>query len=68
MHLMDVYGRFWKFLKDLRSCNQSHWALGDMLHFSPVCKYVLTLLSGEILNKHIGIFIGKRTYHCWSYA
>ena len=52
MHFLDVYGLFWKFQEGPQSCNMLQLGVERCGGVSPVCRYVLTIISVKILHKY----------------
>ena len=48
---LDVYGRFWKFQEVSQSHNMLQLSVDGCGSLSPVCRYVLTIISAKILHK-----------------
>ena len=48
---LDVYGSFWKFQEVLQSCNMLQLTVERHRYIYPVCRCMLTILSGKILCK-----------------
>ena len=51
MRRLKAYGRFWKFLEVSESCKILQVYVERCDGVSPVWRYILTILSGEILYK-----------------
>ena len=51
MRLLDVYVRFWKFQEVSQSCDMLQLGVDPCGRVSPVCRYVLTIISIKMLHK-----------------
>ena len=64
VRFLEVYVRFWKFQEVSQSCNMLQLWVERCGSVSPICEYILTVISVKILHKSDKNFIDSHKHRC----